>query len=302
MKILMSAASSAAATGIIRHLRTLGYHVIGMDADALASPLAMTECDEFIIAPPALSQDYPDFLLKLMPRFDLFIPFIDEELRVLSSGSVSYDVLKKTLICPAKTIELCTSKIRFQKFCERHNLPIAPQTDSLPAIFKPDHGRGGRGILILDDLELLKYARKQQGVIQTRLNGMEYTVDVLTDIDGKWLFGLPRKRLRTAGVSRIGEIDKNNHVLELARRCVSKIPFAYAINIQIMLDDDNNPHLIEINPRLAGSVMFSVAAGFDLLDLAIKVFFGQPASLPKTDSIKNLRTIRYWQERHYEQA
>jgi len=302
MRILMSAAGSAAATGIIRHLRSMGYHIIGMDADAVAAPLAISECNEFILAPQALSPEYPAFLFGLLSRFDLFIPFIDEELRILSSGAVSQQVLEKTLLCPAETINLCTSKVRFQTYCESHGLPIAARTDKLPAIFKPDHGRGGRGILMLDDPELLEYAQKQQGVIQTRLNGMEYTVDVLTDNDGQWIFGLPRKRLRTAGVSRIGEIDNNDHVLELARRCVSEIPFAYAINIQIMLDEDNNPHLIEINPRLAGSVMFSVAAGFDLLDLTIRAFLEQPVPLPEIGSIKKLRSIRYWQERHYEQA
>ena len=73
----MSAAGSAAATGIIRHLRQMGHQVIGMDADALSAPLAQEECDEFVLAPLALHPDYPTFLTKLLPRFDIFIPFID---------------------------------------------------------------------------------------------------------------------------------------------------------------------------------------------------------------------------------
>lgn len=36
-------------------------------------------------------------------------------------------------------------------------------------------------------------------------------------------------------------------VLALANRCVESIPFAYGINIQIMLDQANQAHLIEIN-------------------------------------------------------
>ena len=299
MRILISAAGSAAATGIIRHLRQLGHQVIGIDADQLAAPLAQDECDEFILAPLALHPDYPAFLTRLLPRFDLFIPFIDEELRVLASGAVAPEVLTKTLLCPPETIELCTSKIRLQEFCEHHGLPIAPQTHQLPAIFKPEYGRGGRGILRLDTPEQLACARQQTGVIQTLLQGTEYTVDVLVDAAGRWLFGLPRKRLQTAGVSRIGEIDQHPAVLALANRCVESIPFAYGINIQIMLDQANQAHLIEINPRLAGSAMFSVAAGFDIFDLAIKLFTRQDISLPEADAIVRLRSIRYWQEKHY---
>ena len=301
MRILMSAAGSAAAVSIIRHLRALGHYVIGMDADALAAPLAEEECDEFFLAPLALSSEYPAFLQQLSSHIDLFIPFIDEELRILASGAVDDTILSKTLLCPADTIRLCTSKIAFQRFCEEQHLPIAPRTDTLPAIYKPDHGRGGRGIMRLDDLELLNYARKQQGVIQSLLSGTEYTVDVLTNKQGQWIFGLPRKRLQTAGVSRIGEIDIHPAVMALAQECVKKIPFNYAINIQIMLDKDEHPYLIEINPRFAGSLMFSVAAGFDILKMTLDTFAENPIAIPDYAAIKKLRSIRYWQEQEYEQ-
>ena len=295
----MSAAGSAAATGIIRHLRQLGHQVIGMDADALAAPLAQDECDEFVLAPLAQHPDYPAFLTQLLPSFDLFIPFIDEELRVLASGRIAPSVLAKTLLCPASTLELCTSKIRLQEFCEQHGLPIAPLTTQVPAIFKPEFGRGGRGIHRLDTTAQLSCAQQQSGVIQTLLQGTEYTVDVLVDETGRWLFGLPRKRLQTAGVSRIGEVEQHPTVLALAKRCVAQIPFAYGINIQIMLDQSGQAHLIEINPRLAGSAIFSVAAGFDIFDLVIKLYTRQEFSLPGTENIVKLRSIRYWQEKHY---
>jgi carbamoyl-phosphate synthase large subunit len=301
MRILMSAAGSAAATSIIRHLRALGHYVIGMDADALAAPLAQEECDEFFLAPLALSTAYPVFLQGLSSRIDLFIPFIDEELRVLASGAVDETLLNKTLLCPADTIRLCTSKIAFQQFCEEQHLPIAPRTNTLPAIYKPDQGRGGRGVMRLDDPDQLNYARKQHGVIQSLLDGTEYTVDVLTDKQGGWIFGLPRKRLQTAGVSRIGEIDIHPAVMALAQECVRKIPFRYGINIQIMLDKHDHPHLIEINPRFAGSLMFSVAAGFDILKMTLDTFAENPITIPDYADIKKLRSIRYWQEKEYEQ-
>ena len=299
MKILISAAGSAAATTIIRHLRQLGHTVIGMDADIISSPLAKEECNEFFLSPLAVHPDYPVFLENLASDFDIFIPFIDEELQVLTSGLVSNTVLCKTMLSPKSTIDICTSKIRLQDFCEHHNIPIAQRTLNPPAIFKPEFGRGGRGVHPLYTEEQLSFAQKKTGVIQTLLQGVEYTVDISLDNSGNWLFGLPRKRLQASGVSRIGEIDPHPGVLALAKECTKKIPFTYAINIQIILTEDGQPHLIEINPRFAGSSMFSVAAGFDIFDLAIKIFSRQTFDLPLTENIKKLRSIRYWQEKHY---
>lgn len=300
MKVLISAAGSAAATTIIRHLRQLGHTVIGIDADIISSPLAKEECNQFFLSPLAIHPDYPIFLEKLAPNFDIFIPFIDEELRVLTSGHVSSTVLCKTMLSPKSTIDICTSKIRLQKFCEDNDIPIAQRTLNLPAIFKPEFGRGGRGIQILYTTDQLSFAQQKPGVIQTLLQGVEYTVDILLDNAGNWLFGLPRKRLQASGVSRIGEIDPHPAVLALAKECTKKIQLAYAVNIQIMLTDDGQPHLIEINPRFAGSSMFSVAAGFDIFDLAIKHFGQKKFDLPLAENIKKLRSIRYWQEKHYE--
>jgi len=63
-----------------------------------------------------------------------------------------------------------------------------------------------------------------------------------------------------------------------------------------MLDDNNNAHLIEINPRLSGSLIFSTLAGFDIIDLAIKDKLKQSYQLPLEENIINKRFVRYWQE------
>jgi carbamoyl-phosphate synthase large subunit len=296
MRILMSAAASPAAISFSQHLKSLGHQVLGIDANLEAMPIAEHYCDQFYVSPLATDPAFPGFISSLEPEFDLYLPFIDEELLALSEKTISTSLKDKILLCPRQTIYTCSSKIRFQLQCEALGLPIASQTLTLPAIFKPEFGRGGRGVTKINDPELLHYYQNKKGVIQTCLIGVEYTVDVLTSKRGNWLFGVARKRLQAAGVSTIGQIDCHPAVMALAKRCVELFEFNYCINIQIMLDSSGIAHLIEINPRLAGSSLFSIYAGFDIIDLSIKTFFNQSLSLPKYSQIKPIKVIRHWSE------
>tara|TARA_R110001583_G_scaffold9788_2_gene45920 strand:- start:35400 stop:36302 length:903 start_codon:yes stop_codon:yes gene_type:complete len=297
MRILMSAAGSSAATEIIRHIKRLGHYVIGIDANHHSAPLAINICDEFYLSPLCKSNDFIPFINSLVNKFDLYIPFIDEELILLCQHP---DLLKtafdKILLNPQETVLTCTSKINFQQQCQVYGLPVAPLTTFAPAIFKPNYGRGSKGIFYIEDNELIPYFLKQDGVIQNVIQGVEYTIDVLTDNNSKWVFGVARKRLETAGVSRVGEVEQNETVLSLAKECCATFNFIGPINIQIMLDKNNIPHLIEINPRLSGSLIFSTLAGFDIIDLALKLWSKETINIPHPDDIQNKTFIRYWQE------
>jgi len=293
----MSAAGSAAAASIIKHIQGLGHSVIGIDANKNSESLAQLICDEFYLSPLCHSGEFIPFINSLSDKFDLYIPFIDEELRCLANSKLLLpEVIAKIILNSKEAIDDCTSKIKFQAFCQQHDLPVAEQTSSVPAIFKPEFGRGSKGVFIIEDEELIPYFQKKIGVIQQLIIGMEYTVDVLTNQQGEWLFAVARKRIETAGVSRIGEIDQQENVLKLAKQCTEKFQFKGPVNIQIMLDDNNNAHLIEINPRLSGSLIFSTLAGFDIIDLAIKDKLKQSYQLPLEENIINKRFVRYWQE------
>jgi carbamoyl-phosphate synthase large subunit len=298
MRILISAAGSSAATEIIKHIRSLGHYVIGIDANEHSYALANSVCDEFYLSPLCNSIEFIPFINKLNNKFDCYIPFIDEELILLCQhAELLNSVADKLILSPKEAIVTCTSKVKFQNYCQENGLPVAPLTQHAPAIYKPDYGRGSKGIFYIEDDELIPYFSRKEGVIQKVIQGVEYTVDVLTDNESQWLFGVARKRLETAGVSRIGEIEQNKFVLSLARKCCEVFSFTGAINIQIMLDKNNIPHLIEINPRFSGSLMFSTLAGFDIIDLTLKSWAKETIKLPQLDAITNKKFIRYWQ--HY---
>lgn len=70
MRILMSAAASAAAISIIKHLQTLGHKVIGIDANENSKSIAMHFCDDFYLSPLCSSSEFIPFINQLDDKFD----------------------------------------------------------------------------------------------------------------------------------------------------------------------------------------------------------------------------------------
>jgi carbamoyl-phosphate synthase large subunit len=275
MRIMMSAAASPVAPGIIRHLQTLGHTVIGHDS----SPwIGRTIADRHVTSPLASknASAYLRFLRNFENSYDLYLPFLDEELMIFGSlGKLA------NCICSPDVLQFATKSIQ-QTALVLAGLLVAPQIE---AIVKPNRGRGGKGIA--------RIASNEAFIVQQALKGPEYTIDVLTDLDGKFLFAVPRERLVTNGVSVVGRIKMDDDLIELARDVVSKFTFAGPINIQIIVSAEAD-YIIEVNPRLSGSCMFTVMAGFDILDATIRLHEGKPFIPPS--KVEEIMVRRYYVE------
>jgi hypothetical protein len=277
MRIMMSAAASPVSPGIIRHLQLLGNTVIGHDS----SPwIEKTIADRHIRSPKATGNTYARFLKNFENSYDLYLPFLDEELRLFAIVGQPANCM----CSPIGTLLKFDSKSSQQLELELANLPVAPR---IAAIIKPDQGRGGRGVV--------RTTSAGGFVVQRLLKGQEFTIDVLTDMEGKFLYAVPRERLAANGVSTIGRIKVDEGLIDLAKDVVSKFRFAGPINIQVIAEPDAD-YIIEVNPRLSGSCMFTVMAGWDILDATIRLHEGKPFIPPaKVEEITVRRT--YIEER-----
>jgi len=296
-KILLSAVGGPVSVGIIRHLQSLGHEVHGMDCRPTA--VGRHFVDVFHLSPLAAHEDaYLAFLKELLRDIDVFFPFVDEELWTIVRNPGALTSEKSVLaVSPRKTLEICTDKIYFQKHMEAAGIPIAPRTTGVPAIVKPRRGRGGVGVKIVEDTgELGFFLENENFLAQSLLSGPEYTVDVLVDRTGGWINGLARLRLQSKGVSTVGRIEQAEDILSLAQRVVRELPFYGPINIQIMRDkDEGRPFLVEVNPRLSGSIMFTVLGGFDLLGAAISLHLNNEYN-DAAYIHDGLEITRYWSE------
>jgi carbamoyl-phosphate synthase large subunit len=291
---MMSAAGSPASVSILRHLRQLGHHVTGMNASADAAALAAGFCDIFHLAPRADSPDYLPFLARRLGEVDLFLPFIDEELVAIAQGwELLPEALRARIALSEPTVLLeCVDKRLFQQACTAAGLPIAPEAHEAPAFYKPRIGRGGRGVIAARDARLFAALQGRDGVLQQAIDGDEFTVDAIFGLDGALLATSPRRRIAASGVSTVGEVLPDARLHELARRLGGRWRFRYAINFQVIRDRDGRDWIIELNPRLAGSAIFSALAGCD--PFAATIAIHQRESWH--GAARPLRVSRYWQE------
>lgn len=290
----MSAAGSPASVSILRHLRTLGHVVVGINASTDAEPLARAFCNRFHLSPRADAPGYLEFLCERLAEIDLFLPFIDEELIVIAESweEIPEELRRRIAVSEPAVLLDCVDKCRFQSACEMAGLPIAPRADAAPAFFKPRHGRGGKGVVAARDSRMFDALTSRDGVLQAAIEGQEFTVDAIFDRQGSLLATSPRRRIAAAGVSTVGEVVPDARLHALAVSLGQRWNFRYAINFQVIRDAAGHDWIIELNPRLAGSAIFSALAGCDPFAATIAVWKGDAWH----GQARSFRVSRYWQE------
>lgn len=188
----------------------------------------------------------------------------------------------------------------------------------VPVCVKPQVSKGGRGFRILkeninkldifmnskpdntfitlkDMLSILEGATPfPQLVVMEYLPGDEYSVDLLVK-NGETLIAVPRKRgTIKLGISFAGTIEENHEVAEMATTINRVLKLDYNINIQLKYAADGVPKIIEVNPRVSGTIVLCTGGGVNMPYLGIKLALGE--TIPKINPKYNTRMIRYWQE------
>lgn len=166
--------------------------------------------------------------------------------------------------------------------------------------FKPPVSNGSRGFRVVDDsvdqldlllnhkpdhtfvsyagiVELLARARQFPTlVVMEYLPGDEYSVDLLVD-NGKPLYTIPRRRHAIkAGISTVGSTERNTPIIDYCNVIAGQLKLHGNIGIQVKADADNRFKMLEINPRVQGTIALCVAAGVNLPYLGVKLALGEP--------------------------
>lgn len=184
----------------------------------------------------------------------------------------------------------------------------------VPVCIKPVNGEGGRGFKVLteepmnpfcsqgDSLKVRWDIMKQQikaekipGVmVMEYLPGAEYSVDCVAK-EGRNIVCIPRRRVETAmGVATVSIIEKKDDLIELSKEIISKLNLSYNINIQFKYSADGNPKLIEINPRVSGTLIANYGAGVNMLETSLKAAYGIP--IEEINIVWGTKMMRYYDQ------
>lgn len=143
-------------------------------------------------------------------------------------------------------------------------------------------------------LRLFAKNKKLDLLVMEYLPGDEYSVYVLAN-NGKMEYCIPQLRQRLEqSYSFEAIVKKNNKISTLCKKIIEVMNLNYNVNIQIKLSKSGQPKVVEINPRMGGSIALSAAAGVNLPYFAIKLALKE--KLPRRKIIYNTKMIRYWKE------
>ena len=266
--------------------------VIAVDISKYAPALYFS--DNFYLVPRVTDIKYIDTIIDIAIKenIDLIVPTIDTELYVLALNKrlIEEKTNAKVLISDKEIIEICNDKNKTIEFLQQNgfDLPNTLNEDDLknkaykfPLFIKPKDGSSSINTFIINDEKELQFFKEyvKEPIIQERIEGNEYTVDVCMDFEGNVISIVPRIRIATrSGEISKGKIDKNNHVIEDVKRLMQTLKPIGQITVQCFLTKDNVIKYIEINPRFGGGAPMSFYAGANSPEFLLRMLNGEELS------------------------
>lgn len=253
----------------------------------------------------AVDHTYLDAVVRLCrdESIDVIVPGVDEELEPLARNRKA---LAPTAVLLPDTafIEAMLDKLSFAQTLAGagirvpRTLPLGSSSrwSSFPAIVKPRHGRGSRGVTVVDDAQGLAALRDRLAdaadtfIVQELIRGDEYTVQVMVNGRGAMRALFPVHVLAKRGVTITAVAADHPSVRAVCERIHESTAAQGCYNVQGMLDDSGVFVPFELNPRVSTTMCLAVAAGLDPLELCFDSVEGQP----REKFEDGIRLERYW--------
>ena len=265
--------------------------------DMQTSAPALQAADVRLQVPTVYATDYIDITLNICRKYkvDALISLNDLELPLLAANKARFEAEGVTVIVSdPEVIDICFDKYKTSQWVESIGLKapktfVSPETAkralasgevSFPLFMKPRWGSGSIGLETIDDMEmfdmyykLLKkkiqrsiLAAASEGeeclVIQEKLTGDEFGLDVMNDLQGNNVAVSVKRKL----AMRAGETDKSvtvdlPEVREIGRKIGENLHHIGNLDMDIMQRANGDYCILELNPRFGGGFPFSYEAG-----------------------------------------
>lgn len=266
-------------------------------ANTYSETAGMAVVDKRFIVPPFMDKSYVDVLLKICieNHVRLLIPLLDMDVVILSKAKDLFAKVGTIVVAPSPQIaSLCLDKWEthlwagqiglnspqtFQGILEAENAIEIGLID-FPLVVKPRMGIGSIGIEYVRDIKELREfceiikTKNTRFIIQEKLVGTEYGIDVFNDLSGKYMASFVKEKLEM----RAGETDRARTVedallSEVGEKIANNLCHIGNIDVDV-ISVGNKPYLLEINPRFGGHYPFAHAAGVDLPSALVSMASG----------------------------
>lgn len=262
---------------------------------------ALEAADEAVITPLIYDENYIDFLLSYCEKHDIsvVISLFDIDLPVLAKNKKSFR--KKgidVIVSDYKVTQICNDKWKSYLFLKENGFktPLSFLTlDSakkalekkeldFPVIIKPRWGMGSISIFKADnagELEVLfakvkrevhesylKYESQSDPessvIIQQFLNGQEYGLDIINNLDQNHIATLVKKKMAMKAGETEGAVTVKHNLLEkTGQQIAASLKHIGNLDTDCFIVNDE-AYILEMNCRFGGGYPFSHLAGADV--------------------------------------
>ncbi len=290
-------------TYLLRYFRKAlesGDKIYAANSSAL-SP-AFLEADESVVTPVIYDPAYIPFLVDYcrQKKITALIPLFDIDIPVLAQHKDEFrEAGTHVITAGAAFAEICNDKWETFAFLRKNGF-MAPETFvrledakmalragvvNYPLMVKPRWGMGSIGVFQADnerELDVfyektrsavinsyLKYESAQDldecVLIQEMIDGQEYGLDVMNDLDGQYQNTVVKKKL----AMRSGETDcavtvDEPDVKEIGHKIAELSRHEGNLDVDCFRAKDGTIYVLEMNARFGGGYPFSHLAGVDL--------------------------------------
>lgn len=266
--------------------------------DVQLSAPALASADKAYTVPPVYDPHYVEKLIAICKTEEIkaIISLNDLELPVLSKArSLFFSIGVQIVISDENVIDICFDKWKSVEFALKHDI-MAPATFieiketvlaiknsklTFPLVVKPRWGSASIGIEYAYNIEELNLAyklldmrlnrtmlsevsksdRNRAIIIQQRIEGTEFAVDILNNLNGKPVQVYIKEKL----AMRAGETDKailrkNSFLENLSIKVGDELKHIGNLDCDFIFDGKDY-YLLELNPRFGGGYPFSHISG-----------------------------------------
>lgn len=234
-------------------------------------------------------------------RIDVVIPMEDEYAACLSQVKPAIEN-KSSCRCAVMdwdVFNMVSDKSALLEFCKRHDIGH-PQTEQIrndyeavgkqvgfPALIKPNHSEGSKGIMLVNNLEELKQhapaiiAQYGECTLQEYIvNDHYYNLMIYRTKDGKFSNHVIIKILRyypvKGGSSCLAVSVDDNKMVDMCKRLLDALHWVGMADFDILEKGTGDYRIIEINPRVPASLRGAEMSGVNFPEIIVSDSLGKP--------------------------
>jgi carbamoyl-phosphate synthase large subunit len=231
---------------------------------------------------------YVPALRELCSEFHVgaVVPLTDLDIEVLAHARAAGEL---PAFVPAPEIAAATyDKYDAHLLLTRLGLPSPPTVlpgepvQSYPVMVKPRRGSGARSIHRADDQRAAEFFVdyvKEPTMVQRLMDGPEFSIDCLSDLDGRCLNAIPRTMIESRGGESIkGTVIADPELVQLGRRVVEALGVRGPCTVQVFRDREIGLGITDVNTRFGGAFpapMYAALPGRTYPELIARMAAGE---------------------------